>query len=101
MKSEKICVHVHAGFWMHRIEYLGRRVDVSAPDLERHALFMFESDMSKVVRSRISEVRKQHVKIFGLLRRISGGPSGLVYGFLITWIGTLSIFITLSELASM
>ncbi|KAF2188344.1 choline transport protein [Zopfia rhizophila CBS 207.26] len=31
----------------------------------------------------------------------NGGPSGLVYGFIITWIGTLSIFITLSELASM
>lgn len=31
----------------------------------------------------------------------NGGPAGLVYGYLLTWIGTLSIFITLSELASM
>ncbi|KAI1500853.1 amino acid transporter [Biscogniauxia marginata] len=31
----------------------------------------------------------------------NGGPSGIVYGFLIVWAGTLSIFITLSELVSM
>lgn len=31
----------------------------------------------------------------------NGGPSGLVYGFIITWIGTLSIFTVLSELSSM
>jgi choline transport protein len=31
----------------------------------------------------------------------NGGPSGLLYGFIITWFGTLCIFISLSELASM
>ncbi|KAI9732958.1 MAG: hypothetical protein M1818_007391 [Claussenomyces sp. TS43310] len=31
----------------------------------------------------------------------NGGPAGLVYGFILTWIGTMSIFLTLSELASM
>ncbi|KAI1429104.1 amino acid transporter-like protein [Xylaria sp. FL1777] len=31
----------------------------------------------------------------------NGGPSGIIYGFLVVWIGTLSVFITLSELASM
>lgn len=31
----------------------------------------------------------------------SGGPSGIVYGFLIVWFGTLSVFATLSELVSM
>lgn len=31
----------------------------------------------------------------------NGGPSGLLYGYIITWIGTLCIFVTLSELASM
>ncbi|ORY18373.1 putative GABA permease [Clohesyomyces aquaticus] len=31
----------------------------------------------------------------------NGGPSGLLYGYIVTWIGTLCIFITLSELASM
>ncbi|KAL8752452.1 MAG: hypothetical protein Q9184_005731 [Pyrenodesmia sp. 2 TL-2023] len=30
-----------------------------------------------------------------------GGPAGLVYGFLIVWLGTLCVFTTLSELASM
>lgn len=31
----------------------------------------------------------------------NGGPSGLVYGFILTWIGTLSVCITLGELSSM
>ncbi|KAI0393304.1 putative GABA permease [Xylariaceae sp. FL0594] len=31
----------------------------------------------------------------------NGGPSGITYGFIVVWIGTLSIFATLSELASM
>ncbi|KAI0469300.1 putative GABA permease [Xylaria cf. heliscus] len=31
----------------------------------------------------------------------NGGPSGIIYGFLTVWIGTLSVFATLSELASM
>ncbi|KAM0809433.1 putative Choline transport protein [Seiridium cardinale] len=31
----------------------------------------------------------------------NGGPSGVIYGFLVVWIGTLSVFATLSEVASM
>ncbi|KAJ8123034.1 hypothetical protein ONZ43_g918 [Nemania bipapillata] len=31
----------------------------------------------------------------------NGGPSGLLYGFLVVWVGTLSTFATLSELVSM
>ncbi|RYP69017.1 hypothetical protein DL771_006343 [Monosporascus sp. 5C6A] len=31
----------------------------------------------------------------------NGGPSGIIYGFLIIWLGTLSVFATLSELVSM
>ncbi|KAI0096098.1 amino acid/polyamine transporter I [Nemania sp. FL0031] len=31
----------------------------------------------------------------------NGGPSGLVYGYLVAWAGTLSLFATLSELVSM
>ncbi|KAI0192643.1 amino acid transporter-like protein [Xylaria flabelliformis] len=31
----------------------------------------------------------------------NGGPSGLLYGFIVVWIGTLSVFATLSELVSM
>lgn len=31
----------------------------------------------------------------------SGGPAGLVYGYILVWIGTASIFATLGELASM
>lgn len=31
----------------------------------------------------------------------SGGPAGLVYGFLFVWAGTLATFISLAELASM
>ncbi|PSN60880.1 putative GABA permease [Corynespora cassiicola Philippines] len=31
----------------------------------------------------------------------NGGPAGIIYGFLVVWAGTLSIFATLSELASM
>ncbi|KAI0466805.1 amino acid/polyamine transporter I [Xylaria cf. heliscus] len=31
----------------------------------------------------------------------NGGPSGLIYGFIVVWVGTLSLFATLSELVSM
>lgn len=31
----------------------------------------------------------------------SGGPAGLLYGFIIVWAGTAAVFTTLSELASM
>jgi len=31
----------------------------------------------------------------------SGGPAGLIYGFLLAWSGTLSVFITMGELSSM
>ncbi|KAK2750745.1 hypothetical protein FQN57_002818 [Myotisia sp. PD_48] len=31
----------------------------------------------------------------------NGGPSGIIYGYILVWMGTLSVFITLSELASM
>lgn len=31
----------------------------------------------------------------------SGGPSGIIYGFILVWAGTLSVFATLSELVSM
>ncbi|KAK8105106.1 amino acid transporter [Apiospora kogelbergensis] len=30
-----------------------------------------------------------------------GGPSGLVYGFLVVWFGTFSVFVVISELVSM
>lgn len=32
---------------------------------------------------------------------VSGGPAGLAYGFLVVWAGTLSIFLTIAELASL
>ena len=32
---------------------------------------------------------------------LSGGPAGLIYGFFVTWFGTLSVFIVMGELASM
>ena len=31
----------------------------------------------------------------------SGSPAGLIYGYLLVWVGTASIFATLGELASM
>ncbi|KAH7311272.1 amino acid/polyamine transporter I [Stachybotrys elegans] len=31
----------------------------------------------------------------------NGGPSGILYGFIVVWIGTISVFATLSELVSM
>ncbi|KAJ3578905.1 hypothetical protein NPX13_g1661 [Xylaria arbuscula] len=31
----------------------------------------------------------------------NGGPSGAIYGYIVVWVGTLSIFATLSELVSM
>jgi len=34
-------------------------------------------------------------------KAFSGGPAGLIYGFIIVWAGTAAIFASLSELASM
>lgn len=36
-----------------------------------------------------------------MLTFASGGPSGIIYGFILVWAGTLSVFATLSELVSM
>jgi len=36
-----------------------------------------------------------------LLISCSGGPAGLVYGFLFIWAGTICVFLSLGELASM
>ncbi|KAL8866154.1 MAG: hypothetical protein Q9174_006465 [Haloplaca sp. 1 TL-2023] len=36
-----------------------------------------------------------------VLKETSGGPAGLIYGFIFVWIGTLCAFTTLGELASM
>ena len=36
-----------------------------------------------------------------LNRAFSGGPAGLLYGFIIVWAGTAAVFASLSELASM
>ncbi|KAI0818235.1 amino acid/polyamine transporter I [Xylaria sp. FL0064] len=38
---------------------------------------------------------------FGFLTILGGGPSGIIYGFILVWGGTLSLFLTLSELVSM
>ncbi|KAI0433806.1 putative GABA permease [Xylaria sp. FL1042] len=32
---------------------------------------------------------------------VNGGPSGIIYGYIVVWAGTLSLFATLSELVSM
>ena len=31
----------------------------------------------------------------------SGGPAGVIYGFLFVWVGTLAVYSTLAEAASM
>jgi choline transport protein len=31
----------------------------------------------------------------------NGGPGGLVYGYIIAWLSTLSVYVVISELASM
>ncbi|KAK2603227.1 hypothetical protein N8I77_009698 [Diaporthe amygdali] len=58
----------------------------------------------------IDEVTKEGEKIgaFGPMVRgtflqglQNGGPSGIVYGFIVVWAGTLSVFATISELVSM
>lgn len=36
-----------------------------------------------------------------LTRTTSGGPSGIIYGFILVWIGQLSLVATLAEMASM
>jgi amino acid transporter len=32
--------------------------------------------------------------------QISGGPAGLIYGFLLVWLGNISVFIAIGELSS-
>lgn len=50
--------------------------------------------MSRPIELSIFRVRNSHT-------HRSGGPAGLVYGFLVACVGTLSVFTTLGELASM
>ncbi|CAG8956651.1 hypothetical protein HYFRA_00011962 [Hymenoscyphus fraxineus] len=39
--------------------------------------------------------------LLGYQKYLNGGPAGLIYGFLIAWVGTLCVFISLGELNSM
>ncbi|KAF2963010.1 hypothetical protein GQX73_g10559 [Xylaria multiplex] len=41
------------------------------------------------------------ILVLFLLAYQNGGPSGAIYGYIVVWAGTLSIFATLSELVSM
>jgi choline transport protein len=34
-------------------------------------------------------------------KQSSGGPAGVIYGYLVVWFGTVSVFMVLSELVSM
>jgi hypothetical protein len=34
-------------------------------------------------------------------KQSSGGPAGVIYGYLTVWVGTVSVFMVLSELVSM
>ena len=61
--------------------------------LTRYSVCLQKASQSKVVESALMG---KH-----LLTISSGGPAGLVYGFIIAWIGTCSIFVTISELASL
>ncbi|KAL9105807.1 MAG: hypothetical protein Q9227_009063 [Pyrenula ochraceoflavens] len=46
--------------------------------------------------------KKQVLKVDVFNRPLSnGGPAGVIYGFLVVWVGTLSTFVTISELTSM
>ena len=99
--AEKLRFHVYAWFWLHCAEHLGRRVDVSIrfPALcgtNVWLLSLFVMGFAKY---------HSYLEAWFIVQsyswHCSGGPSGLVYGFIITWIGTLSIFTVLSELSSM
>jgi hypothetical protein len=34
-------------------------------------------------------------------RTFSGGPAGVIYGYIVVWFGNMSVFMVLSELVSM
>lgn len=65
---------------------------------------MFVTNETQNIPARASKVRTLRVVPHDTniqLTNTSGGPSGIVYGFIVVWAGTLSVFATISELVSM
>ncbi|KAL8709200.1 MAG: hypothetical protein Q9220_006080 [cf. Caloplaca sp. 1 TL-2023] len=45
--------------------------------------------------------KKSVLEVNNLHGKISGGSAGLIYGYLFVWLGTIAVFTTMAELASM
>jgi amino acid transporter len=87
-------------------------------DTERHSCHDADTDMLALLgKKQVLKRRFGLISIFGfamcelitwetVLALFSqgfdnGGPAGLVYGYLIAWLSTLSVYTVISELASM
>ena len=97
--TASIWFYVVIGFQLYHIDYLGRNLDVNCtPEIPRAELMrssVFDIGFTKYV------IRSRRIEIAYSNQFCSGGPAGLVYQFLLCWIGTASVFACLSELASM
>lgn len=79
---EEFWFYLNSWVCLHVDEYMGNRVDVSIPN--------WYLDYNASDRDRTSA--------FAL---INGGTAGLIWGYLIVWMGYMLVFATIAEMASM
>lgn len=48
----------------------------------------------------VSLIKPNTLIAFPRTKQTSGGPAGLIYGFLLIWLGNISVFIAIGELSS-
>ncbi|KAJ8122364.1 hypothetical protein ONZ43_g1422 [Nemania bipapillata] len=61
-------------------------------------MFMYAPEEKLLLDTETDEPPSHSVSTQSLL---NGGPAGVIWGYIIVWVGTLSTFVVLSELASM
>ncbi|KAI4142569.1 MAG: hypothetical protein LQ340_007303 [Diploschistes diacapsis] len=73
----------------------------AAGPMDREAAALARSGKKQVLKVR--SPRREHLDAGANanISRTAGGPAGIIYGMIFTWAGTLSVFVTLGELASM
>lgn len=100
-RTAQIWLHIHAGFQFYSHGHLGRCSCVCFGSVVRFkSSLICDQGYSSKVSASVSMLCTR-VSSITLLMSCSGGPAGLIYGFLFIWAGTICVFLSLGELASM
>jgi hypothetical protein len=85
--AAQLPVHLDAGIRLYVDEYVGDRADVRSTDL----LYTANVDPDHT-----NDIHR--TSYYGLT---NGGTAGLIWGYLVVWIGYMMVFASIAEMASM